>query len=216
MAANPDSPRIETRYARQFAADLETNRAAQEETITLIASQQERLEQLKRDEEWLLRMQKSLPTPHQAADTPDAAEGEAPVPQPRQEETGDAPSEQAQPAAKKAAAKKTTAKKTTAKKATAKNNEPPLRELVEGILRHHTDEPRMVSEVREELIAAHPDRSPSPQLVRNALEAGVAKGRVERFTQQGSVMYTLAKPATSAADEAGAGAEEAEKSAVPA
>ncbi|MGI5133805.1 hypothetical protein [Streptomyces sp. CA-106110] len=211
MAANPDSPRIETLYARQFAADLETNRAAQEETITLIASQQKRLEQLKRDEEWLLRMQKSLPTPHQAADTPDAAEGEAPVPQPRQEETGDAPSEQAQPAAKKAAAKKTTAKRTT-----AKNNEPPLRELVEDILRHHTGEPRMVSEVREELIAAHPDRSPSPQLVRNALEAGVAKGRVERATQQGSVMYTLAKPAASADDKAGAGAEEAEKAAVPA
>ncbi|MGW2937659.1 hypothetical protein ACWDA7_38945 [Streptomyces sp. NPDC001156] len=222
MAANPDSPRIETLYAQQFAADLEKNRGAQETVLQRIADAQEELEQLKRDEEWLVRIQSSLPTPHQAAGTPDAAEPEqAPVPQPRQEETGHAPGKQAQPSgtAKKAAAKKTAAKKAPAGKAAArKTAEPSLRELVEGILRNHTGEPRMVSEVREELIAAHPDRSPSPQLVRNALEAGVAKGRVERANQQGSVMYTLAKPPAATVEGAGDGvaAEEAEKAAAPA
>ncbi|MFF0188365.1 hypothetical protein [Streptomyces sp. NPDC005244] len=55
------------------------------------------------------------------------------------------------------------------------------------------DEPRLAKEVREELLAKHPDRSPTPQVVRNTLESLVAKGRVQRHKQQRAVMYSLAK-----------------------
>ncbi|MEU0785122.1 hypothetical protein ABZ341_26515 [Streptomyces sp. NPDC006173] len=55
------------------------------------------------------------------------------------------------------------------------------------------DEPRLAKEVREELLVKHPDRSPTPQVVRNTLESLVAKGRVQRHKQQRAVMYSLAK-----------------------
>ncbi|MET7745413.1 hypothetical protein [Streptomyces sp. NPDC005385] len=55
------------------------------------------------------------------------------------------------------------------------------------------DEPRLAKEVREELLAKHPDRSPTSQVVRNTLESLVAKGRVQRHKQQRAVMYSLAK-----------------------
>ncbi|MFD5716511.1 BlaI/MecI/CopY family transcriptional regulator [Streptomyces sp. NPDC127036] len=55
------------------------------------------------------------------------------------------------------------------------------------------DEPRLAKEVREELLAKHPDRSPTPQVVRNTLESLVAKGRVQRHKQQRAVLYSLAQ-----------------------
>ncbi|MFJ4892469.1 BlaI/MecI/CopY family transcriptional regulator [Streptomyces sp. NPDC088788] len=55
------------------------------------------------------------------------------------------------------------------------------------------DEPLLAKEVREELLAKHPDRSPTPQVVRNTLESLVAKGRVQRHKQQRAVLYSLAK-----------------------
>ncbi|MEV4943837.1 hypothetical protein [Streptomyces zaomyceticus] len=80
--------------------------------------------------------------------------------------------------------------------------QPPLRELVEAILGRHAGEPRMVNEVRAELEAAHPDRSTSAQVVRNALESLAKKGVVSKGTQQGSVMYTRPAPSTSDVDPA--------------
>ncbi|MFG2841533.1 hypothetical protein ACGFZH_22265 [Streptomyces zaomyceticus] len=80
--------------------------------------------------------------------------------------------------------------------------QPPLRELVEAILGRHAGEPRMVNEVRAELEAAHPERSTSAQVVRNALESLAKKGLVSKGTQQGSVMYTRPAPSASDADPA--------------
>lgn len=47
--------------------------------------------------------------------------------------------------------------------------------------------------MRDELLEKHPDRNPTPQVVRNTLESLVAKGRIRRHKQQRSVMYTLVK-----------------------
>nr|WP_202455256.1 hypothetical protein [Streptomyces sp. SID8367] len=55
------------------------------------------------------------------------------------------------------------------------------------------DEPRLAKELRDELLKKHPDRNPTPQVVRNTLESLVAKGRIQRHKQQRSVMYTLVK-----------------------
>jgi hypothetical protein len=208
-------------------ADLDTNRAEQDETIKTIASLQERLERLKTEEQLLVRMQDALPatTTPPATATPAAADpDQTPVPQPRHENTSDAPKKAARKApvkkatAKKTATEKTASKKAAAKKAVAKKTEPPLRELLEAILDRHNGEPRTVRDVRDELIATHPDRTTHDQVVRNTLESGVAAGRIDRDRQQGSVMYTLRKTttdATPATADSTAG-EETEKAAAPA
>ncbi|MFE6894404.1 hypothetical protein [Streptomyces sp. NPDC057694] len=66
----------------------------------------------------------------------------------------------------------------------------PLRKLLLDLLRHH-GEPLLAAELREELLEKYPDRNPTPQVVRNTLEASVAKGQIQRHRQQRSVLYTL-------------------------
>lgn len=72
---------------------------------------------------------------------------------------------------------------------------PLLGDLLTDLLRGY-DEPRLAKELREELLEKHPDRNPTPQVVRNTLEALVAKGRIQRHKQQRSVMYTLVETGT--------------------
>jgi len=69
----------------------------------------------------------------------------------------------------------------------------------------------MVSEFVDALAKRHPDRSaPTAPVVRNALEALVAKGLAERSRRQGSVFYTPVTPSAGAVGEgAGAAASEA-------
>lgn len=57
------------------------------------------------------------------------------------------------------------------------------------------DEPRLAKELRDELLEKHPDRTPTPQVVRNTLESLVAKGRIQRHKQKRSVMYSLVERA---------------------
>ncbi|MCF3118337.1 hypothetical protein IPZ68_01230 [Streptomyces arenae] len=71
---------------------------------------------------------------------------------------------------------------------------PLLGDLLMTLLSGH-DEPRSAKELRDELLKKHPDRNPTPQVVRNTLESLVAKSRIERHKQQRSVMYTVANPA---------------------
>ncbi|MHB9857180.1 BlaI/MecI/CopY family transcriptional regulator [Streptomyces sp. YIM S03343] len=70
---------------------------------------------------------------------------------------------------------------------------PRLGDLFTELLRAH-GEPRLAKELRDELLVKHPDRAPTPQVVRNTLEALVAKGRVQRHKQQRSVLYTVTAP----------------------
>ncbi|WP_225823958.1 hypothetical protein [Streptomyces naphthomycinicus] len=70
-----------------------------------------------------------------------------------------------------------------------------LGELLIELLGAH-DGPRSAKELRDELMRRHPDRSPTPQVVRNTLESLVAKGRILRRKQERSVSYTLAGRAT--------------------
>ncbi|GAB2579140.1 hypothetical protein GCM10027168_10000 [Streptomyces capparidis] len=228
MADESEATPIHTRYAQQLADDLQRNRQQQAEL-------QGRLEQLKVEEEWLSRMKDSLP-----AASPIAAEaGETGVPQPRQESSGRRASTakrragqnpgRSKPAGDKAAAKRATgakSRKTSATDGTSRTPtktaaaadttgreraEPTLRQLVEDILSGHAGEPVMVSEVHAELEASHPERAKSGQVTRSTLEALAKKGRIEKSTQQGSVMYTKPKPKPDAAprrESAAAGADE--------
>ncbi|MFF7446483.1 MULTISPECIES: hypothetical protein [unclassified Streptomyces] len=71
-----------------------------------------------------------------------------------------------------------------------KPGQPLLSDLLTELLGRY-EEPRLAKELRDELIEKHPDRDPTPQVVRNTLESLVAKGRIRRHKQQRSVMYTL-------------------------
>ncbi|MFD3451963.1 hypothetical protein ACFWVC_07245 [Streptomyces sp. NPDC058691] len=76
---------------------------------------------------------------------------------------------------------------------------PTLVGLLEEIL-STSHEPRMVSEIVNILTEQHPDRVAKTQVVRNTLEALVAKGLAERARKQGSVFYTPVSPAKNAGD----------------
>lgn len=65
-----------------------------------------------------------------------------------------------------------------------------LRELLIELLGTH-DQPRSARALRDEVRQRHPDRSPTPQVVRNALESLVAKGRIRRHKQERAVSYSL-------------------------
>jgi hypothetical protein len=85
--------------------------------------------------------------------------------------------------------------------AKGKSRQPLLGDVLLSLLGEHT-EPRLAKELRDELLVKHPDRNPTPQVVRNTIESLVAKGRVQRHKQQRSVMYTVAtstEPDTSGA-----------------
>ncbi|MEV5279749.1 hypothetical protein ACFYMW_25785 [Streptomyces sp. NPDC006692] len=104
---------------------------------------------------------------------------------------------------KKTTAKKTTAKKTAASKTTARAAKeaesaaagPSNRQL---ILEYLTEigEPRSSSEVAKELSSRHEEFNSSIAATREALEALVARHKVERTTQGRSVFYGLANPAS--------------------
>lgn len=139
MADEPAKTPIQSKYAQQYADDLATNRKEQGDVTAQITGLQERLAQLKSEEEWLAQALGSLPEAP-APSTPeappsDAAEqAEAPVPAetvadapqsvPQQRQDRSVTEEQPRKRAKKTApAKKTTRKKaakTTAKKSTAR------------------------------------------------------------------------------------------------
>ncbi|MEU8972055.1 hypothetical protein AB0D11_22745 [Streptomyces monashensis] len=78
--------------------------------------------------------------------------------------------------------------------ATGTSRQPLLGDVVIELLGAH-DEPRSAKELRDELMERYPDRSPTPQVVRNALESLVAKGRIRRRKRERSVSYALAERA---------------------
>ncbi|MFJ3224657.1 hypothetical protein ACIPJS_15075 [Streptomyces sp. NPDC086783] len=81
--------------------------------------------------------------------------------------------------------------------AKAKKRPPLLGDLLLDLLGKY-DEPRPAKELRDELLQKHPDRNPTPQVVRNTLESLVAKGRIRRHKEQRAVMYTVVKSGSDA------------------
>ncbi|OEJ57388.1 hypothetical protein BGM19_04790 [Streptomyces agglomeratus] len=180
---------LKSQYAEQVDADLERNTQEQERVRSEVAALQSRLEALEKDHELLVSMRAALGTPPakkaKAAKAPKTAKAAATATVPR-----------ARRAAKEAPAAARRTRKTAEPDAPQKANKttPPLRELVVGVLAKH-DEPRSAAEVTQELAQAHPGRTLSVTMVRNALEASVAKNQSERTKQQKSVYYRVVKDA---------------------
>lgn len=171
---------LRSRYAVQAASDLEENRRRQQELV-------EKIKMLEQEEALLvdiLTLAERYEGSSDQSPLPEQAQGEPALtrskPGPRSPSSG------------------TTARRTARGRGPAggaakgKPRQPLLGELLMGLLEGH-HEPRLAKELRDELLQKHPDRNPTSQVVRNTLEALVAKGRILRHKRQRSVMYTLAE-----------------------
>ncbi|MEV0850151.1 hypothetical protein AB0J21_30495 [Streptomyces sp. NPDC049954] len=181
---------LRSRYVEQAASDLEENRRRQQELSEKIA--------VLRQEEALLsdimRLAERYEGPSDPSRLPEQAQDEPALARSRRggESTsrkGSAAGAAAQNVARGKARAKTAAK--------GKSRQPLLGDVLMELLRRY-EEPRLAKELRDELLEKHPDRTPTPQVVRNTLESLVAKGRIRRHKQQRSVMYTLVEPSRQA------------------
>jgi Penicillinase repressor len=95
---------------------------------------------------------------------------------------------------KPSAGKSTEAASAAATDGSTSSGAPTLVELVIADLAGHS-EPRSASEITAALTHAHPDRKMQTTVVRNALEALVAKGLSQRSKQGRSVFYSATQTA---------------------
>lgn len=191
---------LRARYVEQAASDLEENRRLQRELT-------ERIAVLKQEEELLadiLRLAEGSPDvpvlPEQAKDEPSLPKAGDQIGARKAADQPTAPQGKDGRRAPKAKDGRRTSRAKDesggrkAKRARPKPaSQPLLGDLLTDQLGGH-DEPRLAKELREELMEKHPDRTPTPQVVRNTLENLVAKGQVQRHKQGRSVMYTLTQP----------------------
>lgn len=186
------APTLRSRYVEQAASDLRENRRLQRELT-------EKVEMLKQEETLLVDIltlaerfeapQDPPSVPAQAQDEPEAAAiaPDSPAASAAKEETS-------RPRAQVTDEGAGTGKRTSKAAAKARSRQPLLGDIFMDLLREH-GEPRLAKELRDELLRLYPDRTPTPQVVRNTLEALVAKSRIQRHRQDRSVMYSVAKPA---------------------
>ncbi|MFD5102933.1 hypothetical protein [Streptomyces albidochromogenes] len=187
-----DNPTLQSQYAGQVDADLARNTAEQERIRSEVDALRGRLEALEKDHELLLSMRAALGTPpvrkakqaKPAKQTRAAGSAAPAVPGARRAKSASADA--------KSPGRRTGGTATANTGAKAGKASPPLRELVVAVLAKH-DEPRSAAEVTQELTEAHPGRTLSVTVVRNALEASVAKNQSERTKQQKSVYYRAVK-----------------------
>ncbi|MGX9919755.1 hypothetical protein ACWIG4_07880 [Streptomyces sp. NPDC002248] len=155
---------IRSRYVEQAASDLEENRRRQQQLT-------EEMRVLKQEEALLTDI---LSLTERFAPTPPAQEwkeGAAGGSGRRSRGAGGRDGEDVKPAR-------------------GKSPSPLLGDLLAELLGAST-EPRAAKDLRAELMAKHPERTPTPQVVRNTLESLVAKGRLRRHKERRSVLYTL-------------------------
>ncbi|MET7305042.1 hypothetical protein [Embleya sp. NPDC005575] len=170
---------LRSRYVEQTASDLKENRRRQQELaarITLLKQEEALLTDILDLAERYEGFADASRLPEQAQDEPLAKAERAPVASRRSASVGTAPADTPAQAGGKGEPRR-----------------PRLGELLSNLLGTH-QEPRLAKELRDELLEKHPDRDPTPQVVRNTLESLVAKGHVQRHKQQRSVMYSLAEP----------------------
>lgn len=165
---------LQSQYAQQVAADLERNAKEQDRIKTEAAALQDLLETLQKDHSLLVSVQTALGGESAEAD---AKKDSGPAVPKARRAHDDAP-------AGKGRRIKRTPKPTNGAKPAV-----PLRELVVGVLVERKS-PSSAAEVAQELARTHPERSLNITLVRNALEASVARNQTERSKQQNSVYYS--------------------------
>ncbi|MFF8266531.1 hypothetical protein ACF059_03960 [Streptomyces sp. NPDC016562] len=202
MTTTTNVTRVQDDYAQQIASDLSTNQSAQEQTRKELERLQQELEELQEGEKVLLKMQEALGISAKpaSASAPSAKRNVKRAAVPAARSAGSRGAKKApepKAAATAAPRKRKAAGETEVKKDTSGG--PSWLELVMATLAGQT-EPRSAAEVTETISAAHPERKVQAAVIRNTLEQGVARGRLERSKQGRSVYYT---PSGSAPADAG-------------
>jgi predicted transcriptional regulator len=206
-----DPTDLKTQYAAQVATDLENNTKKQERIGADIAELQQQLGELQRDHALLLTMQRALaaePTTAAPAAAPgDTVVSKARLPRARTPKDADRnprgvkrakrTAEGSQPKGSQVASAATEPAKGRGARRRA-SGEPTLREVVSRLLANHR-EPRSAAEITTALAGSYPEREVSPTVVRNTLEALVAKGQAHRSKQQKSVFYSAVSGASAGA-----------------
>ncbi|MFD7988428.1 hypothetical protein ACFXKJ_18015 [Kitasatospora indigofera] len=164
---------LRSRYVAQAASDLEENRRRQQDLT-------EKLRSLQQEEALLIDII-TLAEHYQ-----DGAEP-SPLPEQPQDEPVPARPRRRAKSVPGAAASPAAAAKSGG---TGKAPRPLLGDILLELLAGYS-EPRLAKDLRDELMAKHPAREPTPQVVRNTLESLVAKGQVRRHKEERSVLYTL-------------------------
>lgn len=192
----PHAADLKTQYADRIAEDLahnESERIRIEKEITALKAE---LETLTENRAVLERMRDSL-----AEGVPGGgAQDTSPSPAPAAPSAPSAPTAVKKPTRKVPRQKSAAAKsKSVAKPASSATATQPgattLIELITSQLSGADGTPRSASEIATALRQAHPDREFNPKVVRNTLEALVAKGRAERTRQKRSVFYVATRTA---------------------
>ncbi|MER5500813.1 BlaI/MecI/CopY family transcriptional regulator [Streptomyces sp. NPDC002561] len=165
MTSRPTGTTLRSRYIEQAASDLRENRRRQQELA-------EKIKVLRQEEALLMNILNLAERFEPSADT-----------------TGTG----ALPARTQDGATGETPHRATTADAEGKPRQPLLGDVLMDLLNAH-GEPRLAKELRDELLEKHPERRPTPQVVRNTLESLVAKGRIQRHKQQRSVMYSPTEP----------------------
>ncbi|MEU6757144.1 hypothetical protein [Streptomyces sp. NPDC046685] len=203
MTTTTNVTRVQDDYAQQIASDLSTNQSAQEQTRKELERLQQELQELQQGEKVLLKMQEALGISAKPASAPAPAAKRnvkrAAVPAARSAGARGAKKAPEPKAAATAAPRKRKAAGETEVKKETSSGGPSWLELVMATLAGQT-EPRSAAEVTETISAAHPERKVQAAVIRNTLEQGVARGRLERSKQGRSVYYT---PSGSAPADAG-------------
>ncbi|WP_406346806.1 hypothetical protein [Streptomyces sp. NBC_00648] len=201
MTAELASTLLSDQYAARVAADLETNTHGQTRIRGEIEALQAQLATLEVDSVLLTLIRDALSSSLPAV-TP--AKEAAPDRVKPSSKGGPAASSPAQRAPKPGSPaglgrdKKSPLARASRARATAVTR-PRLGDLVLALFTHQ--EPRTASDVVRELGAAHPDRAQaSTQVVRNTVEALVAKCKLARERTQRTVHYTAPRPVTTAAE----------------
>ncbi|MFJ9822825.1 hypothetical protein ACIRSU_00440 [Streptomyces sp. NPDC101160] len=186
MTSKP-APAFRARLVDQARSDLEANRRRQQELA-------EKVRLLKQEEALLVDILKLAERYEGLAEASTLTE----QPQEEAASTGTTSRRASASATSRTPSRPTARKARTAKAARpaakGKSRQPLLGDILMSLLAGH-EEPRLAKELRDELMEKHPDRDPTPQVVRNTLESLVAKGRIRRHKQQRSVMYALAESA---------------------
>lgn len=192
-----DNATLKSQYLARIQADLERTAEEKERVAGELAVLQEKLATLEQDHALLVGVQQALagasPAPVQEAvpagvDTPEVPQAAVPVPR----------EPEAAPGAPGRASRRKRA--TAGAGGGAKNSAhaPTLVELVVADLAGRS-EPRSAAEVAATLSQAHPARKIQITVVRNTLEALVAKGQAQRSKQGRSVYYSaVASPVSTA------------------
>ncbi|MER6438947.1 hypothetical protein ABT275_21685 [Streptomyces sp. NPDC001185] len=177
---------LRSRYVEQAASDLEENRRRQQELGEKIAMLKQE-EALLIDIMTLAERYRGLSDPSHLPEQAHAEPALGPERVDTSSSSGVSPSRVTSPTSRSPRAGRAAAG------TKGRSRAPLLGEVLMDLLRAG-DEPRLAKELRDELLEKHPDRTPTPQVVRNTLESLVAKGRVQRHRRQRSVMYTVRRP----------------------